>query len=70
MGWLVDHYKITYNDLFVGSYYVYEDNTCRYYVNSWKNELEPIKDLLEKKRPVERQRHKETYRCHHEDDDC
>ena len=39
MGWLVDHYKITYNDLFVGSYYVYEDNTCRYYVNSWKNEL-------------------------------
>ena len=49
MGWIVDHYKITYNDLFVGSYYVYEDNTCRYYVNSWKNELEPIKDLLEKK---------------------
>ena len=34
MGWIVDHYKITYNDLFVGSYYVYEDNTCRYYVNS------------------------------------
>ena len=49
MGWLIDHYKITYKDLFVGSYYVYEDNTCRYYVNSWKNELEPIKDLLEKK---------------------
>ena len=49
MGWLIDHYKITYNDIFVGSYYVYEDNTCRYYVNSWKNELEPIKDLLEKK---------------------
>lgn len=48
MGWLIDHYKITYNDLYVGSYYVYDDNSYNYTVNSWDKELEPIKDLLEK----------------------
>ena len=49
MGWLIDHYKITYNDLYVGSYYVYDDNSYNYIVNRWDTELEPIKDLLEKK---------------------
>ena len=49
MGWIIDHYKITYNGLYVGEYYIYGDNTYRYYVNSWDKELEPIKDLLEKK---------------------
>ena len=56
MGWIIDHYKLTYNDIYVGTYYVYYDNTYNYSVNSWDNEIESIKDLLEKKRLVERQR--------------
>jgi len=49
MAWIIERYELTYNDLNVGTYYVYDDNTYNYSVNSWDNELESIKALLEKK---------------------
>lgn len=48
MSWLKDEYKITCNDIYVGYYYKYEDNTSHYTVYD-SNKLETIKDLVEQK---------------------
>ena len=49
MSWVIDDYKITYEDKYVGQYYVFNDHTYRYYVNSWEHEIESIKDILQQK---------------------
>ena len=43
MSWVIDEYKITYEDKYVGQYYVFNDHTYRYYVNSWEHVIESIK---------------------------
>ena len=50
MSWIIDEYKLTYgNDLYVGTYYAYDDDTYRYYVNGWDDEVKEIHDILAKK---------------------
>ena len=46
MAWITDEYRITYEDKYVGHYYIFNDHTYSYSVNSWENELEDIKDIL------------------------
>ena len=46
MSYIIDKYKLTYNDTYVGTYYVFADHTYRYYVNGWEQEIKDIKDLL------------------------
>ena len=50
MSWIIDEYKLTYGDnLYVGTYYSYDDDTYRYYVNEWNKEVKEIHDILAKK---------------------
>ena len=49
MAWLIDEYKITYEDKYVGHYYVYDDHTYSFSVNCWEDEIESIQDILKKK---------------------
>lgn len=49
MAWITNEYRITYEDKYVGHYYIYDDHTYRFYANSWENEIESIKDILKQK---------------------
>jgi len=49
MAWLKEQFEITCNNHHVGSYYVYEDHTYRYYVSNYLDDLGEVKDLLSEK---------------------
>lgn len=49
MAWLIEEYKLTCNDKYVGHYYVYENHTYNYRANSWENDIKDFKDLLAEK---------------------
>lgn len=49
MSWLIHQYTLTYEGQYVGSYYIYDDNTHLYSVNSRESEIEACKDLLKER---------------------
>ena len=47
MAWITDEYRLTYKDQNAGWYYVFNDGTYRWSVNSWESEIKDFKDLLQ-----------------------
>ena len=47
MAWITDEYALTYKDQRAGWYYVFNDGTYRWSVNSWECEIKDFKDLLQ-----------------------
>lgn len=49
MSWIKDRYTLTYGKQYVGSYYIFDDNTHEFTVNTWESEIEACKELLKEK---------------------